>query len=108
MPILGKAAFTCPHCKAIAHQYWYQVRADQYDKGKSPIIPDDEFIDLINGEQKFDDDHKNRLVHWVNRMRAGEIFTTITEWKSSNIDVHNLCLSRCYSCDHLLYGYTIG
>ncbi|HME26603.1 MAG TPA: DUF4145 domain-containing protein [Acetobacteraceae bacterium] len=101
IPVLGKASFRCPHCKAIAHQDWYELRAALKNKEQPPFIPDAEWLDRLKTESELSDEQRDSILNWTTRMREGEIFTEVREWDSLKLALNNLWLSRCFSCEGL-------
>lgn len=101
IPLLGKASFRCPHCGAIAHQDWYDLKALPHDKKRPPFIPDANFVAQVKGNDRLEAPQKERFINSATRMRRGEVFFDTTGGAIVNLDVINLWLSRCFSCDEL-------
>lgn len=99
-PSVKETAFNCPHCGALAKQFWYTVYADQ--KNEKDPLP------LVVGEGgakqfKFDDiqdaELRQELTDWANKMGTGRPFL---KWNNKgayvNNDLYNVSVSRCYNC----------
>jgi hypothetical protein len=48
VPALGGRSFSCPNCGAIAHQTWYNLFMDQYEKDQNPWTPDEEVFERLD------------------------------------------------------------
>jgi hypothetical protein len=70
-PELGEKSFSCPHCSAIAHQTWYKVFVDSYEKDAKPWVPDADIVERIQNDRDFDGD-KGRLMSFFGRKSKRE------------------------------------
>lgn len=99
-PTLGAKSFTCPHCGAVAHQTWYSLYRDGYDKDNHPWTPDPDTIERIKKEK--DLPGKEDLIRFFERKLTKEVFFEIHENTSYlRGEVINLYLSTCFSCERV-------
>jgi len=99
IPILGKASFKCPHCRANAHQDWYQLMASLCDENSAPFVPDVDFGRRIKEADSMSVETKQALIDWSDEMQTGGPFLASSEnWLHAKIKVGNLWVSRCFSC----------
>lgn len=101
-PSVRETSFNCPHCGALAKQFWHSAYAVRQDKDAVPLIatadPEKErIIDSIE-----DDAARERLRTWYGRKISGIAFL----WEEpkdpyTKTKVENLNISRCYNCDHI-------
>lgn len=96
-PKLGHSSFSCPRCGTLAHQTWYKLRAEKYQKDFLPHVPDESaFIDYENIS---DPSVRVSIKSWATRMLSGDIFFDSQSRDPYSIEVNNLNLSICYSCN---------
>jgi hypothetical protein len=100
-PSIEETAFNCPHCGALAKQYWYSLRADAKDSDNPlPIyirVDDDrDFRDLENEEARRD------LLEWFAKLKKGApFFESGKQGNYSFQNLHNVNVSKCYNCDDI-------
>ncbi|MBX9815902.1 MAG: DUF4145 domain-containing protein [Sphingomonas sp.] len=99
-PSTGLTAFNCPHCSALAKQFWFSVHAEQLEKDGVPLRIDPAGLDQLKLHHIEDKEERQRI-----RERAGRIATGLpfVEYQSRyrNYDVHNVHISRCFNCDKI-------
>lgn len=99
-PSLGAKSFTCPHCGAVAHQTWFCLYREGYEKDANPWMPDPEIIDRIRDDNNFP--NKDGLIKHFQRKLAREVFFDTHEPALYlRTEVVNLYVSTCYSCERL-------
>jgi hypothetical protein len=103
-PTLGGDSFSCPHCGALAHQYWFKAIPESYGRGERPVVISPDVIIEMHQmlENSRDDDNGNgkRIREFLTRYQKNEItFTTHKNSSSSHWQMVNVAFSQCHSCD---------
>lgn len=102
-PSAKETSFNCPHCGALAKQFWFELHAERRSKEHPlPIIVGEKGADQFDFKDIEDAEVKERLTKWANKMAKGTPFLEYSE-KGSWLHhaVHNLAGSSCYNCDKL-------
>jgi hypothetical protein len=99
VPALGFDSFSCPHvnCGAIAHQTWFKLYADTYEKDTRPWIPSaKQFADLKRKDLGAD------VIGYFERIAQREVFLETHDNVSyMKTELMNIVASRCYSCKNI-------
>jgi hypothetical protein len=115
-PSLGTASFSCPHCVALTHQFWFWVFAEPCEKNAPPFMPNASVMNSITADQTLSPQQKQSLIDRVQKILARQL---VLEKLEDSVPVrqraHNIFLSRCYTCndtsvwiaDQLLYPATV-
>lgn len=99
-PAIDQVSFNCPHCGALAKQFWYILHADSLAKDATPTVLDPERVKELTFEKIEDREEQERMRKWVERMAKGRPFLERGE-KYCNHRLQNFSLSLCYSCNDM-------
>jgi hypothetical protein len=95
-----ETAFDCPHCGAYTTQYWYQVRAKQFDDERPlPFILSDGDPQQILKTADLDAEHKAAALAWAKKALSRRIWFESKGGHEWSVVAGNIHLSRCYACD---------
>ncbi len=99
-PSVKETAFNCPHCGALAKQFWYSVHANKNDE-QHPLPT------VVGGggtkEYRLDEithpELKQQWTDWANRMATGTPFPEHNQKGEYVYDnLYNVSVSSCFNC----------
>ena len=108
-PSVLLTAFSCPHCGALAHQFWNKTYCASLANGEKPSIFSKNDLERIMHDFKTEE---AGVVKHAKKLLSGVAFTDQTSGTVYSISVlHNIYVSTCYHCkcsavwirDKLLY-----
>ena len=103
-PAIDQLSFSCPHCRALARQFWFSVHADPLQADEKPFAANAETLKTLTLNDG-DEHQRDRKLKWVERMASGRPFLEVhREFRSR--DVQNASISYCFSCSEM--GLWVG
>lgn len=99
-PSISETAFNCPHCGALAKQYWYNIRASQAKDDHVPNWLDEEaYSDIAKSIEDFD--QRRRFTEFYRRKLTFTLFLGYHRGDPYSYEVANLNLASCYNCKEI-------
>lgn len=101
LPSIEKTAFSCPHCGAYTHQFWYSLFGKKKDnKDSTPNVGGTADRDwIINSDRP--PEIKNSVLKFIEKCQTGKVFFQKAEHQYNPFQVCNLHLSCCYTCKEI-------
>lgn len=99
-PALGLDSFSCPHCGALAHQYWFDVLLKDISRERKPRILDPSLVDRDRIGDGYQEEEKKRVLAFFDRLVKNTVTVDyLTDSSFSRTQLVNFQLSKCHSCD---------
>jgi hypothetical protein len=99
-PSIKETAFNCPHCYALAQQYWFTAHAYPLKENDRPRLVDTAEIREIILNKSLDNETRDALVAWTQKSAMGIPFLW-SQGGQHSYTVQNVWYSRCYHCNEI-------
>ena len=98
-PAIDQLAFSCPHCHALARQFWFSVHADPLKADEKPVVATAETVKALTFGDVAEDERVRKL-KWAERVASGRPFLEVHR-QFRNRDVQNVSISFCFNCNEM-------
>ena len=99
-PQLGLDSYSCPHCGALAHQFWFHIVPEAFNKNRTPLVVSLSMVEAAASEPREEKRIKARFEELYERFLKNEVtHEVMTNTSGSYWQVMNMFLSRCHACD---------
>lgn len=99
-PAIDRTAFNCPHCGALAKQFWHTAYVKRMDE-ENPL-PTSVNDDFDPSSLDLEENEKRALIVWFEKMRKNRPFFDTNSFNLySPPIVFHLNISRCFNCDDI-------
>lgn len=97
-PSIQETAFNCPHCGALAKQFWYSLHANSCpDDDPLPIILGPVQLQELSHEYADDPKERERISHVVTMILEGlPVLNNLK--RRADLYLHNTFVSECFNC----------
>ena len=100
-PAIDQLAFTCPHCNALAKQFWFSVHADPLKSDEKPVVATAETVKTLTfSNGNLEEAERDRKLKWAEQMASGRPFLEVHR-EFRNRDVQNVSISYCFNCNEM-------
>lgn len=102
-PDVEEVAFDCPHCGAYTTQTWFDLHATgKSGESRTPGRTRPDLLEVIRTDKSIPDESRQSFIDFFTKLQSGRVFLEKNDkGKYVYSDVHNLHLSKCFSCGEL-------
>lgn len=96
-PSVDEKAFNCPHCGALAKQFWHDLHAVRLDDDRTPIR-----LTQTQAEQfsvGLDDaELRDKMIKWAADVAKKRPLLSEDRSDPYGFNIYNVSMSKCYNC----------
>ncbi|WP_238545214.1 DUF4145 domain-containing protein [Pseudomonas corrugata] len=102
-PSVQETAFNCPHCGALAKQFWSNVFIESYSEDKPrPRLVDKDLLDELDLSDIKDVAEREKFLNWFVRMAEGAPFIDVKDDSAYlRRQIRNCNISDCFNCHNI-------
>jgi hypothetical protein len=98
-PAIDQLTFNCPHCHALARQFWFSVHADPLKADEKPEVATTETVKALTFGD-VEGAERDPKLKWAEQMASGRPFLEVHRQFRSR-DVQNVSISYCFNCNEM-------
>ena len=99
-PSINETSFNCPHCGALAKQFWFRAKANSYRDDQHPtwLAPEDRASISKDIEDRA---QRQRMLAVFDRVMSKRPFIHSDNESTYAKSIYNLNISKCYNCNEI-------
>lgn len=74
IPSIDKTSFNCPHCGALAQQFWYNAYVDRVENNGTPLHDHLELIESLRVDRDINPVDRDELIKFFEMKDTGTLF----------------------------------
>jgi hypothetical protein len=95
-PQLGALSYSCPHCRALAHQLWFRLYVDNFERNQEPRVISAALVKEFLDQQSNVEGSKKKIAELYERISLNEVTYETLEYGTDPCRrMMNMFLSRC-------------
>ena len=99
-PALDLDSFSCPHCGALAHQYWQRIFIKALPRGQKPVVVTPNTFERLLATNSTSENEWARIVSFNEALSKNAVtFRALRRTEDIDREMVNVAASRCHSCD---------
>lgn len=106
-PSISELSFNCPHCGALAKQYWFSARVESLRDDSNPFwMTEEDYQKLAKDIQ--DPDQKRNFLERSRKKGSKRPFLYMQRKDPYTFELGNVHVARCYNCKEVSIWFGEG